>query len=215
MDGIKELIEYLINLEGKTTNPFIYITLVLLELILISLRELVINKKPMTSILNDVIIQVVIAGLVGCLALHLMGPWVLPFAIGGGVVAAIFIYRKLTATLPEGDTEIPNPSKEIPSEQPAQFDKIDKDITSYDILDILYAYGYISEGHYKRVIEESIFETDADEIVDRLLKMPVVTNEQVKEARVIMNLIRLYGRVVSREEAVRYMIEHEDKLKGR
>lgn len=93
---------------------------------------------------------------------------------------------------------------------------IDKDeinIEHLDITSILEVYGYISPNQKYKMISSSIFETPGEQ-VHKLLSMAALEKSELKEATVILNLIRLKKRLVSKEEALKYIMEQEDNNKG-
>jgi hypothetical protein len=76
------------------------------------------------------------------------------------------------------------------------------------ILEILLLYGYISQNHKDIAELNNIFDTP-DEIAEHLKTMYVITDEQLKEARGIMNIVRRKGRLISREEAAKILSMHK------
>lgn len=78
------------------------------------------------------------------------------------------------------------------------------------ILEILLLYGYISQNHKDIAEMNYIFDTP-DEIAEHLKTMYVITDEQLKEARGIMNIVRRRGRLVSREEAAKILSNLKNK----
>lgn len=76
------------------------------------------------------------------------------------------------------------------------------------ICDILEIYGYISPNQIYKMISSSIFETP-DEQINRLLEMTALEPDELKEARAIFNLIRLKKRLVTKDEALNYLIDLE------
>lgn len=215
MKDLQDIIELLLSIQGKEINRFVYMSLVLVVFTAVMTKGTIVDKKDMVNNINDSIIQVVVGGVIGCGILYFFGQNSFLPATGIGVVLAIYILDKYMMNpnfvdkvkLPSKVNESGNPSKEIPNESKPKFEKINKD-GNYDILDTLYAYGYISENHYKKVIEDSIFESP-DEMVEKLTRMPVITKCDIKEARAIMNLMRLRDREITREEAVKYIIKHD------
>lgn len=85
-------------------------------------------------------------------------------------------------------------------------------INNLDLNMILELYGYISPNQKYKMITSSIFETP-DEQINKLLSMYALEAEELKEAKVIFNLIRLKKRLVSKEEALKYIMETEKKSK--
>ena len=79
------------------------------------------------------------------------------------------------------------------------------------ILEILLLYGYISQNHKDIAELNNIFDTP-DEIAEHLKTMYVITDEQLKEARGIMNIVRRKGRLISREEAAKILSAHKQNI---
>jgi len=88
--------------------------------------------------------------------------------------------------------------------------------TSYNQLNIvmiLEMYGYISPNQKFKMITQSLFETP-DEQVEKLLEMYVLDEKELKEARAILNLIKLNNRLISKEEALHCILEVENMRKN-
>lgn len=83
-------------------------------------------------------------------------------------------------------------------------------IDRLSICDILEIYGYVSQNQIYKMISSSIFETP-DEQINKLLDMTALEPDELKEAKTIFNLIRLKKRLVTRDEALNYLIEVEKK----
>ena len=81
-------------------------------------------------------------------------------------------------------------------------------IKTLDLVTILELYGYISPNQKYKMISSSIFDLPEDQI-PKLLDMYVLTEEELKEAKVILNLIKLKGKLVTKEEALKYIFENE------
>ena len=93
--------------------------------------------------------------------------------------------------------------------------RLPDNITSFNqlnIIMILEMYGYIAPNHKFKMITQSIFETP-EEQVEKLLQMFVLDESELKEARAILNLIKLNNRLVSKEEALHCIMEIEKKNK--
>ena len=93
--------------------------------------------------------------------------------------------------------------------------KLPENITSFNqlnIIMILEMYGYISPNQKFKMITQSLFETP-DEQVEKLLEMYVLDTEELKEARAILNLIRLNNRLISKEEALQCITRQKKKEK--
>ena len=72
------------------------------------------------------------------------------------------------------------------------------------IIEILFIYGYISENHKNTLEMNNIFDSP-DEMAEKLLTTYVLTPEQLKEARAIMNIIRTSNKIVSKQEALKIL----------
>lgn len=79
-----------------------------------------------------------------------------------------------------------------------------------NILDILYVYDYITGYQRRKVMKEMIYD-DVNDMAEFLTKRPSVTEEELKEARAILNLISINGKVVTREEAMLYLIDYRNE----
>jgi uncharacterized membrane protein len=88
------------------------------------------------------------------------------------------------------------------------------DVNNLDLSKILELYGYISQNQKYKMISSSLFETP-DEQVKKLLDMPVLAEEEYKEAIAILNLIRLNKRLVTKEEAMEYILKHNQSNESR
>jgi hypothetical protein len=82
-----------------------------------------------------------------------------------------------------------------------------------DLLSILFHYEYISKNQRDKLIEQCIFE-DPKDLVDKLLTIYCLTQDELNEARVIMNLSKLRNRMVTRQEAINYILLKQRKLGG-
>jgi len=88
-------------------------------------------------------------------------------------------------------------------------------VKTLDLVTILELYGYISPNQKYKMISSSIFDLPEEQI-PKLLNMYVLTEEELKEAKVILNLIKLKGKLVTKQEALKYIFEkelEEQKLK--
>lgn len=81
-------------------------------------------------------------------------------------------------------------------------------VKTLDLTTILELYGYISPNQKYKMISSSIFDLPEEQI-PKLLTMYVLTESELKEAKVILNLIKLKGKLVTKEEALKYIFEKE------
>jgi hypothetical protein len=226
LSGVVELLKFVTS-QGQCVDIYIYLSIILTVSMFIMVRNLLDYESNMFDFANKTVIQSIAGSLVGVSIVYLFGISFFLASVGVGVLVAVFIVEKALLKMKYNNpwavavknrepdcTGLPcssyrQPHKEIPNEFCTKFDKIDKE--NYDILDLLFAYEYISELQYKRVIQDSIFELPED-MVQKLLKMPVITENELKEARVIMNLMKLEGREITREEALRYIVTRGEKV---
>ena len=103
----------------------------------------------------------------------------------------------------------PDSNKDL-SDVRLNFEDIDKPDLN-NIIDILLLYNYISANQRKKLYEEVMFLDEPEEEVERLLEMKVLSREELNEARAIKNLIKLEGKLVSKEDAVKWIIKQSHK----
>jgi len=84
-----------------------------------------------------------------------------------------------------------------------------------NIIDILTLYDYISLNHRRKLYESAIFFPEPEDAVCDLLEMDVLTKEELEEAYAIKNLIKLEGRLVTKEEALVWILKCQDKNKNK
>lgn len=78
----------------------------------------------------------------------------------------------------------------------------------FNIIDILYIYDYITEYQRKKIMQTLICES-METMVDYLLSQPTITQAELKEARAIKNLISFEHRIVTKDEAMVYLLNNE------
>ena len=218
IDTLSQIVEFIQNIHGNEVNQVCYLALVFIVFIVSIMKEANDLKKGLDKDFNLVesFMHTIIGGTLGCCLLYLMGGVSFPFSTAIGCIAGIVVYDKYIVSVGnqqvvikidnEHHDEVRKPAKDIPEEH-ADFSGLDKD-GNYDILDTLFAYGYISKNHYQKILRQSLFETP-DEMAKKLLEMRVLTDCELQEARAIMNLNRLENRHITKEEALKYLIEYE------
>lgn len=82
--------------------------------------------------------------------------------------------------------------------------------SNFNLIDILYIYDYISDYQRRKVIQTLIYE-DPNGMVTYLQDHPAVSDEELKEAKAILNLITLQGRVLTKEEALLHIVDLQEK----
>lgn len=95
------------------------------------------------------------------------------------------------------------------------YDNLPINLTQYamdnpTILEILLLYGYISQNHKDIAELNNIFDSP-EEIAEKLKDMKVLTDDQLKEAHGIMNIVRRKGHLVPREEAMDLLAKLKQK----
>lgn len=79
--------------------------------------------------------------------------------------------------------------------------------SGFDLLDILYIYDYITDYQRRKVIQNLIYD-DIDDMIRFLNTHPTVSDEELMEARAILNLIELNGKIVTKQEATFYLLDN-------
>lgn len=77
---------------------------------------------------------------------------------------------------------------------------------NYDIMDLLVLYDYISKNQRDKVLVENLF-VHPDKTAEKLLTKYALTQEELNEVRAILNLSKMKGYLVSKEEAINYIKE--------
>lgn len=90
--------------------------------------------------------------------------------------------------------------------------KIGKE-SNFNIIDILYIYDYIT-AYQRRKLLQTMISSDMDDMLNYLTERPVISQEELKEAKAIQNLIEFENRLVTKEEAVSYLIKQEEPNKN-
>lgn len=151
------------------------------------------------------------------------GNGVVVFSSIVGAFFGSFIYNKFL-TKAEGSTapspnpininivngeQTPDPERDLTGDR-INLEHLDNPDVN-NIIDILILYNYISPNHRKKLYEESIFMIDPDDEVRKLLQMTILTADELHEAYAIKNLIKLRGRLVTKEEAVKWIINQQNR----
>lgn len=209
------------NLENTTYIIAIIINLII-GIILFSIREIN-NKKEHNKKVNiiTIITMSLINFAVGCIILLITGINSILFAPIIGYISALYIEKKLLNKINstssnenninvtvnnnlnnENNNLVPNfynPKVELPEGMT---------INDLDIIKILELYGYISQNQRFKMVKNSLFET-SDEQIQKLLTMYALDEKEYKEAKAILNLIKLNNRIVSKEEVIKFILEQE------
>lgn len=88
----------------------------------------------------------------------------------------------------------------------------DVSISDIDFLMVLEMYGYISQNQKFKMITSSILES-SEEQIKKLFEMPALEEREYKEARAILNLIKLKREIVSKEDALKVIMQQEEQMK--
>lgn len=81
-----------------------------------------------------------------------------------------------------------------------------KHANELNILDVLYIYDYITDYQRRRVMQDLIYE-NIDNMAEYLTERPAVTDEELKEARAILNIITINDKFITKEEAMLYLVK--------
>jgi hypothetical protein len=95
---------------------------------------------------------------------------------------------------------------------PYKINKLGKD-NNFNIIDVLFIYDYISDYQRRKIIQSLICE-NTDNMACKLLETYTITEEELKEAKAILNLIGLEGRLVTKEEAIMCLIKNKKEGEG-
>lgn len=131
----------------------------------------------------------------------------LPLSVAMSILAASFLENKYFSFLAhpeEAGTSSTNRSEL--KELEAKFKKT----PNYSILEVLLHYGYIGELHKESAELSNIFE-DPSDIAETFKQTPILTDQQLKEATAIMNVIRREGKILTRQEALLIVSRLKDK----
>jgi len=226
---LPNLINILQNIKGKDVDFIFYLVAAIFVFILSILKETSESKKTINKDFEimECIMETILGSLIGGIILYLFGVLCLPFAVGIGVVSGFYIHDKyfilqklknnnsekdININIYQDKDEILNKGNQtkpqLNDENLLRIKELNKD-GNYDILDILYIYNYISKNHYEKLIVNSLFETP-EQMVKKLLSMTVLTEKELIEARVILNVIRLKNKIISKEEALEYLCKKEN-----
>lgn len=217
------------TIEDKDLTGTTYLIAIIVNLILGILfflfRDLSRKENGKKINIFNIIILSGINFAIGCIILLICGINSILFAPIIGFISSIYIEKKLLKekssnnnneasstenninvtvnnNLNDNERLVPNfynPKVELPEGMT---------INDLDIVKILELYGYISSNQKFKMIKNSLFET-TDEQIEKLLTMCVLEDKEYKEAKAILNLIKLNNRIVSKEEALKFILEQE------
>ncbi len=210
IDGLKDLINFITSNSDKPLSypHVIFSAAVIMIGFLISM--LVEYKKNKKLDMYGTLLEVGLAFVAVILIIWIVGPPSTIFAIIFAFIFAIFVRNKYfdfihTENVHKVDTKNQNELQRLKKEF--------KDNPHYSILEVLLHYGYISPLQKEYVETENIFESP-DEMAKRFLTMTVLTEEQLKEAKAIMNIIRMEHKILTKQDAlllISQMKERSDK----
>lgn len=92
-----------------------------------------------------------------------------------------------------------------------KMNRLNKD-DNFNLLDILYLYDYITEYQRRKVIQDMIYE-DVETMVKHLTEYPAINTEELKEAKAILNLVELQGKIITKEEALMHLVNRNKTAK--
>ena len=90
---------------------------------------------------------------------------------------------------------------------PHKLNKLGKD-NNFNIIDVLFIYDYISDYQRRKIIQSLICE-NTENMANKLLTTYTITQDELKEAKAILNLISLEGRLVTKEEAILCLLKNK------
>lgn len=178
-----------------------------------------VKKKMTLRIINRIIIALPI----NVIALFAFGDIAMLLVPIFGILGSTYVYGKFF----NNKNEIKERESPVGDDKKSKDEEIDKDIEiddystdpnlttipealknvhykNIDIITVLDQYGYISTNQRYKLVLESLYETP-DQMVNKLLTMSAITQLELNEARAILNLMDLRKRVVTKEEAQKFI----------
>lgn len=182
----------------------------------IKVKELFTEKKFLALFAVNSCLMFILQLMVGNLALFLpvlsfFGVNLLMY-IKSRETFRIFSRSQTTNEESDNTSSVPNSTRlssntGISEDMTDKMSKLGKN-TNFNILDVLFIYDYISDYQRRKVIQSLICES-TDKMADKLLTIPTITEEELNEARAILNLIGLEGRIVTKEEAIMCLLKNK------
>lgn len=210
LEGLKDLITFITSNSDKplSYSHVIFSALVILIGFLISM--FITYKKDRKLDIYGTLLEIGLGLVAAILIIWLVGPPSTLFAIIFAFIFAIFVRNKYFDFIHSGDVyKVDTKNQNELQRLKREF----KDNPHYSILEVLLHYGYISPLQKEYVETENIFESP-DEMAKRFLTMTVLTEEQLKEAKAIMNIIRMEHKILTKQDAlllISQMKERSDK----
>ena len=148
-----------------------------------------------------------IAELLIILIIWSCGPKSFLFAVIFGILVSVFIMNKYVDFIKKE----PYSSENIKNQQELQrLKRKFKGNPYFSILEVLLYYDYISPLHKEYIETENIFDSP-EQMAEKLLTLPVLTERQLDEAKAIMNVIRMEGQILTKQDALLLVAKFEER----
>lgn len=209
LDTFQEFVEFLMANKDSTLNwpTIIIISIISLGVFTVPECITVFIKHEHSFNLKEVSLKVAISVAVNILVVWFVGPHSAIFALIFGILAALYLKNKYFDFVSDATKSAETLAKE---QEQQRLKKLFKEEPYYSILEVLLYYGYISPLHKEFIESENIFNTP-DEMAEKFLTMSVLTEEQLSEAKAIMNVIRREGKILTRQDALLIVAKLEER----
>jgi hypothetical protein len=218
LEAINNFIDEVNNSKGPPS--LIFILIIICSSILITyIYEKIKTKKSYAVIFLEFAISFVLGYII---LIIFKGLFSVILGMIGGPFLSIFLYNKYIKDTSDNkpplytlDPSIIERGEYVPDKKDVSGNKINVDDIQkpdiYNILDILVLYNYIGANHRRKLYEESIILDTSDIDINKLLRMPVLTEEELREAKNIQKIIEMECRLISREEVLKEIIKAKNK----
>lgn len=210
MGDILEFLKYLEVADGANLSVVHVVLAGLITIVLYFITfffRKFINKVTSSFEPSDFFIKCGVAFLVEIICIWIYGRKIFVFSIVIGIIVALYVRNKFfsfidSATKTDNDLKVRMELEDLKN-------KFKKN-PYYSILEVLLYYGYISTIQKETVEAENIFKSP-DDMAKEFLSKPILTAEQLDEAIGIMNVIRREGKILTREEALLFIMNMNGK----
>jgi hypothetical protein len=164
------------------------------------------SKKSGVNIhVKQLLTQIAVAVPINIILLWILGSHVVIISPFVGIASSFYIKNRFFKFFDDDRASLATLQKaaqeKADREEVSRLQRKFKSTPNFSILEVLLHYGYISNMHKEYVEVSDIFSTP-DELSQKFLQMPILTVQQLKEAKAIMNVIRREGRIVTKKEAL-------------
>jgi len=166
------------------------------------------KKQDISFKFNDFVVKCGIAASIEFLLILIYGPRVLFISIIIGIVASVYIRSKFFPFIDNEKVATRDLSMRVELQE---LNRKFKKSPYYSILEVLLYYGYISPLQKETVEADNIFKSP-DDMAKEFLSKPILTADQLDEAVGIMNVIRMEGKILTREEALLLIASMNSKV---